>query len=73
MRHLTGDVPARAALAVLLLSCAVVRAGTLETAPTGERLVHRFLSVALSPDGGRVASVEATRRSADGIRNCATS
>lgn len=58
MRHLTGDVPARAALAVLLLSCAVVRASTMEAAPTGERLVHRFLSVALSPDGGRVASVE---------------
>ena len=59
MRYLLNEaVPQRAALATLLLSCAVVRADAMDVAQSGERLVHRFLDIALSPDGSHVASVE---------------
>ncbi len=58
MRYVRNDVPACAALVTLLLACAAVGAGAMEVPSSGERLVHRFLDVALSPDGSRVASVE---------------
>ena len=58
MRYLGNDRAGHAALATLLLTCAVVPAGATEVASGGGRLVHRFLDVALSPDGSRVASVE---------------
>ena len=56
MRHLTNG--SCAFLAAVLLACAVTPGARADSAGSGEHLVHRFLTVALSPDGSRVASIE---------------
>ena len=48
----------RRARGVALIAAGLAFAGLTASAGEPERLVHRFLAIAVSPDGGAVASVE---------------